>query len=177
MAKDRKEGSTTKAGPTPMGKAPFALFAVLLLASVAIVTLANHEAAPKLKSEAMVDAQGILDALLGSTIDQATYTDLEGNATIYTGWTVQSLLVEDLETRNNRTVDPNITSLQNGIEAKVLDLLKALSGNHHYNLKVSFRTSVISITDVSIGQGAKSEGSISMRSFEGKALVNLIITE
>jgi len=162
---------------TSIGKAPFVLFAVLMLASVSILTVATQEASPKLKGEAMVDPQGVLDALLSSTVDETSYTDIEGNTSHFIGWTVQALLVQDLEIRSNKTLGSSNTSLEMGIEYAVSRLLKDLSGQHHYNLKVSFRFEHLTITDVGISEGAKAKGYLPLMTFDGNANAVLVITE
>ena len=139
--------------------------------------MATQEASPKLKGEAAVDADGILNALLSSTVDDTTYTDMEGNTSHFIGWTVQALLVQDLETRSNRTLGSNNTSLENGIEDAISGQLKGLSGQHHYHLEVSFRYEHLTITDVGILEGAKAEAQLPMRTFDGSAEVVLVMTE
>jgi hypothetical protein len=160
-----------------MGKAPFVMFAVLMLASVSILTLATQEASPRLKGETPVDADGVLNALLSSTVDDTTYSDIEGNTSHFIGWTVQALLVQDLEIRSNRTLGSNNTSLENGIEDAISELLKGVSGQHHYQLKVSFRFEHLTITDVGISEGAKAQAHLPMRTFDGSAEALLVMTE
>jgi len=161
----------------PIGKAPLVLFAVLMLASISILTVATQEASPKLKGETAVDCQGVLDALLSSTLDETTYIDVAGNTSHFIGWTVQSLLVQDMEIRSNKTLGSNNTSLEMGIEGAIYRLLEDLAGQHHFFLEISFRFERSTITDVGIPEGAKAESQLPMRTFDGTAKTVLVITE
>lgn len=166
------------AGKGPgIGKAALALFTILLISSVGILTVAMQEATPKVRGEAQVDSAGILQALLSSTVDEVTYIDAGGNVSVYTGWTIGALLVEDLELRLNQTVAANLTSMGSGIEGQVTEQLKGLSGLHHYNLKVSFTTTYFRITDVGITGGSQATATLPMKTVDGEAKVTLVMTE
>jgi len=166
-----------KAGMAGIGKVPLVLFIMLTIAGASIFAVARQDAPSGSVNDAVVDAGGVLESLLASTIDEVRYTDVSGRTHIYTGWTIHELMVEDLELRSDDDTPANITSLEKGIEAAVNAKLDALSGEHHYNLKASYGGVFFRIKDLAIEGKATSTTTIHMRSIDGDAKVLLSMTE
>ena len=171
MPKDSSSGSGG------LGVVPIALFLALVIAGSSILVVAVQEAPKGTPSYTIVDGNGILEALLGSTIDHTTYTDSSGKVHVYTGWTVQELLVEDLELRSSPTTKANVTSLSSGIEAAISQKLHDLSGDHHYDLKASFGATFFRAKDLDLQGQAKATINIHMRTHDSDAKITLWMTE
>lgn len=160
-----------------MGKAAFALFVILILASASVMVVALQEASPDVKGDVMVDAEGILQAFLTSTVNEVSYTDEVGDTNVYVAWTVHDLLVEDMELRTNSTATANLTNIEDGIEATLSGMLEGIAGGHHYNLKVSLKDTFFRIRDLDLEGGARSTAKVPMRTVDGDATVTLSLTE
>ena len=65
---------------------------------------------------------GVNKALLMATVPIASYVDSDGNETIYIGYSVNQLILEDIYIRQNSTLNLNRTSLENGLESEILNL-------------------------------------------------------
>jgi hypothetical protein len=159
------------------GAVPVALFLVLVIAGSSILAVAFQDAPKGTPSYTVVDENGILEALLSTTVDYTTYTDSTGRVHVYTGWTVQELIIEDLELRTSTTIKANVTSLAGGIEAAISKKLHDLSGEHHYDLKASFGATFFRAKDLDLQGPAKATISLHMRSFDSDAKVSLWMTE
>ncbi len=159
------------------GVVPIALFLALILAGSSILVVAFQEAPKGTPSYTIVDGNGILEALLDSTVDHTTYTDSSGKVHVYTGWTVQELIVEDLELRSSTTTKANVTSLSSGIEAAITKKLHDLSGDHHYDMKAAFGAFFFRAKDLDLLGQAKATISVHMRSFDSDAKISLWMTE
>jgi|GEM_PF-6662133 len=171
MLKDSSQGF---AG---FGAVPIALFLVLVLSGSSILALTIKETPKGTPSYTVVDSNGILTALLGSTVDHTSYTDSSGKVHVYTGWTVQELIVEDLELRSSTTTKANVTSLSDGIEAAINKKLHDLSGDHHYDMKSAFGSAFFRAKDLDLQGQAKATISVHMRSYDSDAKVSLWMTE
>jgi hypothetical protein len=159
------------------GVVPVALFLVLVVAGSSILVVAFQDAPKGTPSYTVVDENGILEALLSTTVDYTTYTDSFGKVHVYTGWTVQELIIEDLELRSSTTTKANVTSLAGGIEAAISKKLHDLSGEHHYDMKASFGSAFFRAKDLDLQGPAKATISLHMRSFGSDAKVSLWMTE
>jgi hypothetical protein len=159
------------------GLVPIALFLALVIAGSSILVVAVQDAPKGTPSYTIVDGNGILSALLSSTVDYTTYTDSTGKVQVYTGWTVQDLIVEDLELRSSTATKANVTSLSSGIEAAINKKLNALSGDHHYDMKAAFGAAFFRAKDLDLQGQAKATISVQMRSYNSDAKVSLWITE
>ena len=159
------------------GTAPIALFLILVLTGASIFSIAWKEAPTAKPSSIVVDANGILQAFLTSTIDEATYKDSAGRTHVYTGWTVQELVIEDLELRSNNSVKANTTNLAKGLETDLAERLDDISGDHHYNLKANFGAANFRAKDLNLEGGARSTITIHMRTYNADAKVTLSLTE
>ena len=76
-------------------------------------------------------SEQIAQTLLTCTIPRINYTDSEGQETIYIGWTVEQLIIEDLKIRNGQKpykAPADIESLRNGLEGAVGRLLDDMVG-------------------------------------------------
>lgn len=160
-----------------IGKAPFALFAALLLASVVVATVAMQEASPQVEADVKVDADNVLRTFLTSTVDEARYTDMDGRTRVFQGWTVEALLVEDMEVRINTTEEANVTSLEKGLESRLSYILGEISGDHHYSLKVAFTYTSFKLSDIGLEGGARSSTAIPLRTIDGDIKLTLALTE
>jgi len=159
------------------GKAPIALFLMLVIVGASIFAIAWTEAPKAKPTTTIVDANGMLQAFLSSTIDEATYTDTAGRTHVYTGWTVQELLVEDLELRSNSSVKANTTNLEKGLETDFAKMLDDIASDHHYNLKANFGAANFRAKDLNLEGGARSTITIHMRTYDADAKVTLSLTE
>ena len=160
-----------------IGKLPIALFVLLTVVGASIFAVAWQEAPKGTRTYAVVDPDGVLTALLSSTIDEVSYTDASGRTHIYTGWTVQELLVEDLELRIDQTAKANITGLEKGLEAAIGTKLDGISGEHHYNLKASYGGTYFRIKDLDLQGSADAMTTVHMRTQDAEARVQLSMTE
>jgi hypothetical protein len=160
-----------------IGTVPVVLFVVLVVVGSSILAVAWQDAPKVTQRYTVVDTNGILEALLASTVDEARYTDGNGRTHIYTGWTVQELIVEDLELRINQTMNANTTGLATGIEAAIGKNLQGLARPHHYNLKAAFAESFFRVKDQAIEGSARANLQVHMRSYESNAVVYLSLTE
>jgi hypothetical protein len=160
-----------------IGAVPIALFLVLVAVGASISAVAWEEAPRGTPSYTIVDPSGILQVLLSSTVDEVSYTDIGGRTHVYTGWTVQELLIEDLELRFNSTMGANVTGLSAGIEAAMGKTLGSLSGGHHFNLEASFATAYLSVYDLDVQGSARATTLVHMRNTDANAKVTLAMTE
>lgn len=172
MARDKNGRGEDKVG---MGKAAFIMFTVLVLASASVMTVAVQEASPRMRDAVIIDADGILRALLAGTIEYASYTDSEGQVHYYDGWTTQALLVRDLEIRANETLEPNLEGLA-GLESNIDNALKDLSSPHHYNLKVSIGPYYFKISDLEVEGKSKASTTFYVYGLDSDAIVSLSLT-
>jgi hypothetical protein len=171
MAKENSQGFGG------FGAMPIALFLVLVIAGSSILVVAFQEAPKGTPSYTVVDGNGILEALLSTTVDYTTYTDSSGTVHVYTGWTVQELMIEDLELRSSTTTKANVSSLAGGIEDAINKKLHDLSGEHHYDLKASFGAAFFRAKDLDLQGQAKATINVHMRSFDSDAKIALWMTE
>jgi len=160
-----------------IGAVPIALFVVLVAVGASVSAVAWQEAPRGTPRYTIVDSSGILQALLSSTVDEVSYTDIGGRTHVYTGWTVQELLIEDLELRFNSTMGANVTGLSTGIEAAMGKSLGNLAGEHHYQLEATFATAYLSVYDQDIHGSARATTMVHMRSSDAYAKVTLSLTE
>ena len=159
------------------GMTPIALFLILIITGASIFSIAWTEAPKAKPTSTIVDAEGILGAFLSSTIDEATYTDTDGRKHVYTGWTVQELVIEDLELRSNTSLKANTTNLAKGLETDFAKRLDDISGEHHFNLKANFGAANFRAKDLNLEGGARSTITIHMRTYDADAKVTLSLTE
>ena len=79
------------------------------------------------------------EVLLMSTIPRVTYVNSDGNETIFIGYSVNQLILEDVYIRQNATFTLNVTNLENGIESEIRNLARNLIDS-----KYSFRINITS---------------------------------
>jgi hypothetical protein len=169
-----------KNGAEPMGgigRVPVVLFVVLVAVGASLSAVAWQESPKTAPRYTMVDSSGILQALLSSTVGEVSYTDTGGRTHVYTGWTVQELLVEDLELRSNTTMEANATGLGTGIEDAIGKNLNGLAGEHHYHLEASFAAAHFNVYDIDIKGSARANTQVHMRSMDANAKVSIALTE
>ncbi len=66
------------------------------------------------------------EVLLASTIPVVSYVDSNGNETVFAGYSVNQLILEDLYLRQNLFNNFNLTSLEMGIETEIGTLARNL---------------------------------------------------
>ncbi|MCK5559188.1 MAG: hypothetical protein KAJ51_01285 [Thermoplasmata archaeon] len=86
-------------------------------------------------------ANNFNEVLLSSTIPRVAYINSYGNETIFIGYSVSQLILEDVYLRWNPDSTLNLTSLKNGIEAEITKLASNLILS-----KYSFKFSVTSVS-------------------------------
>ena len=159
------------------GIVPVALFLVLVLSGSSILALTLKETPKGAPSFTVVDENGILSALLDSTVDRTTYTDNAGLVHVYIGWTVKELIVEDLEFRSTSSPRANVSSLNSGIESDINQNLHNLTGVHHYDMKATFGGAYFRVKDLDLNGNPEATISVHMPSFGSDAKVSLWMTE
>ncbi len=66
------------------------------------------------------------EVLLTSTITRVSYNDLNDNETVYIGYTINQLILEDVYHRINSDDNLNLTSLELGLESHIQELARDL---------------------------------------------------
>lgn len=125
------------------------LFLIIVITVTLMMLLSGLAQVPKTEVQDFESteehAEQITFAFLSGTIPRISYTDGDGKETVYTGWSVKKLLIEDLRIRQGLgpyQTPANMDSLYSGIESVLSETMSDILGTSYtFSLRVSMQSS------------------------------------